>query len=343
MRGANGAVRMVKLNIDENPEIAQQMRIQSIPAVYAFKDGRPVDGFVGAVPESQIKQFVQRLGGGRGGPSPVEEAMAMAKEAMQSGDHASAGGALFADPAARARQHRGARRAGAGDDRARRTRPGAASCSTGCRRRAPTTPRSPAARSALDLAEQAQKAMGSAGKLRARLEQNADDHEARLELATALFGAGEREAAIDELLTLFKRDREWNEQAARKQLVKFFEVDGADRPADPERAAAAVVADVLVTASARVMSEPRRRSALPEILPIFPLTGVLLLPRGRLPLNIFEPRYLAMTRDALAGERLIGMVQPSDPRDRRDEPARSIRSAAPAASPRFPRPMTAAI
>src|SRR5205807_10059636 len=91
VRGANGAVRMVKLNIDENPEIAQQMRIQSIPAVYAFKGGRPVDGFVGALPESQVKQFVQRLGGGKGGPSPVEEALAMAKVAMQAGDHASAG------------------------------------------------------------------------------------------------------------------------------------------------------------------------------------------------------------------------------------------------------------
>src|SRR5207244_819634 len=89
-----GAVRMVKANIDENPQIAQQMRIQSIPAVYAFKDGRPVDGFVGALPESQVKQFVQRVGGGKGGPSPVEEAMAMAKQALQAGDHKSAG-ALF--------------------------------------------------------------------------------------------------------------------------------------------------------------------------------------------------------------------------------------------------------
>src|SRR2546423_11435007 len=95
VRASNGAVRMAKLNIDENPEIAQQMRIQSIPAVYAFKDGRPVDGFVGALPESQVKQFVQRLGGGAGGPSPVEEAMAMAKEALQSGDHKTAG-ALYA-------------------------------------------------------------------------------------------------------------------------------------------------------------------------------------------------------------------------------------------------------
>src|ERR1700746_4133504 len=78
VRAANGAVRMAKLNIDENPEIAQQMRIQSIPAVYAFQDGGPVDGFVGALPESKGKQFVVRLGG-PSGPSPVEEAMAMAK------------------------------------------------------------------------------------------------------------------------------------------------------------------------------------------------------------------------------------------------------------------------
>ncbi|MGA7259989.1 MAG: tetratricopeptide repeat protein, partial [Stellaceae bacterium] len=229
VRATNGAVRMVKLNIDENPEIAQQMRIQSIPAVYAFKDGRPVDGFVGALPESQVKQFVQRLGGGKGGPSPVAEALAMAKEAMQAGDHASAG-ALYSqilqrEPTniqalaglaramiargelAKAKQHL---------DRVPKESAGNAEIT--------------AARAALDLAEQAQKAMGSAGKLRARLSQNPDDHEARLELATGLFGSGDREAAIDELLALFKRDREWNEQAARKQLLKFFEVMG---PTDP--------------------------------------------------------------------------------------------------------------
>jgi putative thioredoxin len=228
VRATNGAVRMVKLNIDENPEIAQQMRIQSIPAVYAFKDGRPVDGFVGALPESQVKQFVQRLGG-KGGPSPVEEALAMAKEAMQAGDHASAGTLysqiLQREPTniealagvaramiargelAKAKQHL---------DRVPKESAGHAEIT--------------AARAALDLAEQAQKAMASAGKLHARLSQNPDDHEARLELATGLFGSGEREAAVDELLTLFKRDREWNEQAARKQLLKFFEVMG---PTDP--------------------------------------------------------------------------------------------------------------
>ena len=229
VRATNGAVRMVKLNIDQNPEIAQQMRIQSIPAVYAFKDGRPVDGFVGALPESQVKQFVQRLTGGKGGPSAVEEALAMAKEATQAGDHASAGAVysqiLQRDPAnieaigglARAMIARGElAKAKQLLDRVPKENAGQAEI-TG-------------ARAALELAEQAQKAMASAGKLRARLAKDPDDHDARFELATALFGSGEREAAIGELLALFKRDREWNEQAARKQLVKFFEVMG---PTDP--------------------------------------------------------------------------------------------------------------
>ncbi len=229
VRAANGAVRMVKLNIDENPEVAQQMRVQSIPAVYAFKDGRPVDGFVGAVPESQVKQFVQRLGGGRGGPSPIEEALGMAKGAAQSGDHASAS-ALFAQVL----QHEPDNvEAVGGLARAMVARGDLAKAGEALGR----VPKEHAnhadivaARSALDLAEQAQRAMGSTGQLRERLALNQDDHGARLELATALFGSNEREAAIDELLALFKRDREWNEQAARKQLVKFFEAMG---PTDP--------------------------------------------------------------------------------------------------------------
>ena len=229
VRAANGAVRMVKLNIDENPEIAQQMRIQSIPAVYAFKDGRPVDGFVGALPESQIKQFVQRISGGKGGPSPVEEALTMAKEALQQGDHGTAG-AIFSQvlqrEAANVEAQAGLARAliAGGDlrkarqllDRVTKENAGHAEIA--------------AARAALDLAEQAKTAMASAGKLQARLAANPDDHEARMEFATALFGSGAREAAIDELLTLYKRDREWNEQAARKQLVKFFEVMGGTDP-----------------------------------------------------------------------------------------------------------------
>jgi putative thioredoxin len=229
VRGANGAVRMVKLNIDENPEIAQQMRVQSIPAVYAFKDGRPVDGFVGALPESQVKQFVQRISGGKGGPSPVEEAMAMAKEALQQGDHGSAG-AVFSqilqrEPTNVEAQAGLARALIAGGDlaKARQLLDRVAKEHAGDAEIA-------AARAALDLAEQAKKAMASAGKLRARLAQNPNDHEARLELATALFGTGDRDAAIEELLTSYRRDREWNEQAARKQLVKFFEIMGSADP-----------------------------------------------------------------------------------------------------------------
>jgi putative thioredoxin len=229
VRATRGAVRLVKLNIDENREIAQQMRIQSIPAVYAFRDGRPVDGFVGALPESQVKQFVQRLAGGAGGPSPIEEAVAMAKQSLQDGDHKSAAG-LYGQVLQHDRENVEAiaglaRALIAGGDlkRARQTLDRVGKEDAGNVEIA-------AARTALDLAEAAQKTMGQAGKLRARLTQNPDDHAARLELGTALFGSGQREAAIDELLASFKRDRTWNEEAVRKQLIKFFEAMG---PTDP--------------------------------------------------------------------------------------------------------------
>ena len=229
VRGAGGAVRMVKLNIDENPEIAQQMRIQSIPAVYAFKDGRPVDGFVGALPESQVRQFVERLGGAAVGPSPIEQAMIMAKEAAQGGDHASAMG-IYSQILQRESDNPEALAGLARALIARGELDEARELLDGVTKEIAKHTEIAAARSALELAEQGQKAMGSVGKLRARLDANADDHEARFDLATALFGAGERENAIDELLTLFRRDRNWDEQAARRQLVKFFEVMG---PTDP--------------------------------------------------------------------------------------------------------------
>ncbi|HTV87724.1 MAG TPA: thioredoxin [Stellaceae bacterium] len=229
VRAAGGAVRMVKLNIDDNPEIAQQMRIQSIPAVYAFKDGRPVDGFVGALPESQVKQFVQRLGGAAAGPSPIEEALAMAQDAVQSGDHNTAGaiyGQILQREPDNAEAVAGIARVLIAKGQLDQARQTLGRVPTELAKNADIA----AARSALELAEQGKKAMGSAGKLRARVAQNADDHEARFELANALFGTGEREAAIDELLILFKRDRNWDDQAARRQLVKFFEAMG---PTDP--------------------------------------------------------------------------------------------------------------
>jgi putative thioredoxin len=228
VREANGAVRMVKINIDESPEIAQQMRIQSIPAVYAFKDGRPVDGFVGALPESQIKQFITRLGGAAG-PSPIQEALEMAKEALAADDAGSAAGIygqiLQQEPdnidataglARCAVLRKEFARAHELLDRVPAAQAGHADIA--------------AARAALDLAEAGDKASGALGELRARLAADPRDHQARLDLATALFSAGEREAAVDELLDIVKRDRQWNEQAARKQLVKFFEAMG---PTDP--------------------------------------------------------------------------------------------------------------
>ncbi len=159
VRAANGAVRMVKLNIDENPEIAQQMRIQSIPAVYAFKDGRPVDGFVGAQPESQVKQFVQRLGGGAAGPSPIEQAMAMAKEAAQTGDHASAA-ALYSQILQQDKENPEALAGLARALIARGELAKAQQVLAGAPKELEKHAEIAAARSALELAEQAQKAMG---------------------------------------------------------------------------------------------------------------------------------------------------------------------------------------
>ena len=232
VRDSRGKVRLVKIDIDQNPEIAQQMRIQSIPAVYAFKDGRPVDGFVGALPESQVKQFVSRLASGAGapaGPSPIEEAVALAKEALAAGDMPRAanifGQVLEHEPGNVDALAGLARAAIARKDfaKARQTLDRAPPEAAGHAEIA-------AARTALELAESGEKAKGALGELRERIARDPKDHQARLELASALFGSGEREPAIDALLELVRRDREWNEQAARKQLLKFFEALG---PTDP--------------------------------------------------------------------------------------------------------------
>jgi putative thioredoxin len=228
VREAKGAVRMVKINIDESPEIAQQMRIQSIPAVYAFKDGRPVDGFVGAVPESQIKQFVKRLGGAAG-PSPVQEALDMAKETLAGGDAASAA-AIYAQVLQHepdnVEAHAGLIRCALARKELGKARQLLERVPAGQANHADIA----AARAALELAESGSKAAGALTELRDRLARNPNDHEARLDLAAALFASDAREQAVDELLDLIKRDRNWNEQAGRKQLVKLFEAMG---PTDP--------------------------------------------------------------------------------------------------------------
>jgi putative thioredoxin len=229
VREANGAVRMVKVNIDENPEIAQQMRIQSIPAVFAFKGGRPVDGFVGAVPESQIKAFIKKLAGAAAAqPSPIAMALEEAKAALAEGDTGTAS-ALLGQVLAR---EPGNAEAAAGLAKCYLAAGDAAKAKQlldGLPAEAQKHADVVAARAALDLASQAKEA-GDLGKLREAVTRNPADHQARLDLATALFAGGQVEEAIDQLLELFKRDRKWNDEAARKQMVKFFEVLGGTNP-----------------------------------------------------------------------------------------------------------------
>jgi len=232
VREARGAVRLVKINTDENQELAGQMRIQSIPAVYAFFKGRPVTAFTGAQPESQVKQFVQRVvqaAGGQIGPSPVAQALEQADAAMARGDHGTASaiyGQVLAHEPKSAEAIAGLAKCHietGGIEEAKKVLERA----TGDLANHPAVA---AARAALELAEQSAQATSQTSEYLRRLEMNANDHQARLDLATALYGTGNREGAVDELLEAIRRDRKWNEEAARKQLVKLFEAMG---PTDP--------------------------------------------------------------------------------------------------------------
>jgi putative thioredoxin len=228
VKNAGGKVRLVKINIDENPELAQQLRIQSIPMVYAFSQGQPVDGFAGALPESQIKAFVERLAGPLG-PAPEEVAVEQAKALREAGQLDRAAKVyertLDAEP--------GNPEALAGLARARI----ASGRLAAARELLEQVPKEHAnhvdvdgARAALSLAEEAG-ALPDPKALGARIEADENDHAARLDLATALFLRGQVEPAIDHLLTIIRKDREWQQQAARKQLVKLFEALGPKHPA----------------------------------------------------------------------------------------------------------------
>jgi putative thioredoxin len=228
VKNAGGKVRLVKINIDDNPELAQQLRIQSIPMVYAFSQGQPVDGFAGALPESQIKAFVERLAGPLG-PAPEEVAIEQAKQLAEAGQLDRAARVyeriLDAEP--------GNPEALAGLARARIGLGRLASA----RELLDQVPKEHAnhvevdgARAALSLAEEAG-ALPDPTALTARLLADENDHEARLDLATALFLRGQIEPAIDHLLTVIRKDRDWHDQTARKQLIKFFEALGPKHPA----------------------------------------------------------------------------------------------------------------
>lgn len=227
VNAAKGAVRMVKIDVDKNQELAAQLRIQSVPTVYAFKGGRPVDGFVGALPDSQIKAFVERLTGGpaEGG---IDAALAEAKDMLAQGDPATAA-AIYQDILAEDAQNPGAIAGLVRCAMALGDIEGAKRVLEGVPPELARNAEIAAARSAVEVHEQANQA-GPAAELRRRIAEHPDDLQARFDLALAYYAAGEREAAVEELLEIVRRDRSWNEEGARKQLVKFFEAFG---PTDP--------------------------------------------------------------------------------------------------------------
>ena len=222
-----GAVRLVKMNIDEHPEIAGQLGIRSIPAVIAFRQGQPMDGFVGVQTESQIRTFLERVAGPA--TDGVAELLAEADAARAAGDHERAmmtyGEVLQRDPENTAAiGGLGLVSIAAGDlDGARDI---LAQIPDPMKREAPIQ----ALEAALTLADQAA-ALGGTAKLRRAVEENPGDPQARFELAVALAAEGDRPTAVSELIELMRRDREWNEGAAQKQLIVFFEAWGPTDPA----------------------------------------------------------------------------------------------------------------
>ncbi|MEQ8651506.1 MAG: thioredoxin [Kiloniellales bacterium] len=228
---ARGAVTLVKVNIDENQALAQQLRIQSIPTIYAFFQGRPVDGFQGALPDSEIKAFVKRLiesSGGEGG-DPVAQAMEEAEQALADGDHATAGaifGQVLQHDPENIEAIAGLLKAliGAGQVEDAKTQFDQLPPEVQAK------PELAPVKAQLDLLNESAKTSGQVADLMEKVAHAPDDHQARFDLAQALYGAGKKEAAAGELLEIVRRDRSWNEDGARKQLVKYFEAWG---PTDP--------------------------------------------------------------------------------------------------------------
>ena len=227
VKAAGGKVKLVKMNIDEHPQIPGQLGIQSIPAVIAFTKGQPVDGFMGALPESQVKGFIERLVGPVG-PSAAEDMLAEAAELAAQGD-ASGAAELYAAVLAQEPDNVAAIAALAKLHLDLGDLDGAKRFLTMAPKGKENDPAIAGARAAIELAEQAA-SLGDVGELMRRVEADPRDHQARFDLAVALNARNKREEAVDALLEIVRRDRTWNEDGARKQLVQFFEAWG---PMDP--------------------------------------------------------------------------------------------------------------
>ncbi len=231
VKAAKGAVKMAKVNVDEAQMIAGQLRVQSIPTVYAFFQGQPIDAFQGALPESEIKAFVDRVVKAAGGQSPTEsldDAVAAAEEMLEQGaavDAAQTFAAILGEDPNHAPAYGGLIRAHI----AMEDLDQAEAILNGAPVEISTSAEVEAAAAQIALARQAADA-GPVADLRAAVEADPDNHAARFDLAQALHANVETEAAVDELLELFRRDREWNDGAAKTQLFTIFD---ALKPNDP--------------------------------------------------------------------------------------------------------------
>ena len=223
VKAAKGKVKLVKMDIDKHPAIPGQMGIQSIPAVIAFVNGQPADGFLGALPDGQVTAFIERITKDKLG-GDAQDLLKTADAALTAGNAAEAV-ELYAEVL---QEEPGSVPALAGLARAY-VETGAIEQAKQTLALVPEAKRNDAAvaaaRSALEVAEQA-KSVGPVGELEQKVAANPLDHQARFELAVALNAAGKREEAADHLLSIVKRDRKWNEDGARKQLVQFFEAWG---------------------------------------------------------------------------------------------------------------------
>lgn len=232
-----GAIKLVKINIDEHPQIAGQLGVQSIPAVFAFAGGRPVDGFMGAMPEGEVRRFAERVIAGAPAPQPAEGSMeAQIAEAVAAAEEALAAGGL-----ARAAQIFGM---------VLQHQPDHAASLIGLARVYMAAGEAEQAKTTLDMVPEAERKgeayttlvnsirllgeaadLGETAALQAALAANPDDHQARFDLALALNAEGKRVEAAEALVAIFKRDRSWNEDAARKKLLEFFDAWGPRDPA----------------------------------------------------------------------------------------------------------------
>lgn len=222
VKGAGGRVRLVKVDIDKNPKLAQSFRIQSVPTVYAIWQGQPVDAFQGALPESQVKQFIERVLGAAGGTMPQADLLAEGRTALEEGalqDAAEIFGALLQQEPENAAALAGLATTfmKAGQEE----QAGALLANLNAKQAEHADIIQ--IKAALELAAAGRKAQGQLAELQAKLAADPNDHQARYDLATALNAADQRTEAADALLEIIRRDRKWNDEAARTQLLKFFD------------------------------------------------------------------------------------------------------------------------